>query len=182
MKTATNGQGYVQGFTGGYIYASALGTFALDARAQAAFAKAGGVKGLLGWPTAAPVCDTASCILTFQDGVLYLPATGTAVAITDSRIATYYSDHGGPSGALGHPTTATTLVTTTTNGHGNVQGFSGGYVYATALGTYAVMAPMQAKFKTAGWVRGPLGFPKGDEVCTDGTCTQAFAHGTLTTP
>jgi uncharacterized protein with LGFP repeats len=183
MNTVTNGRGYAQGFTGGYIYTSPAGTFVLEKIAQAGYAAAGGPRGALGWPTADSVCDANGCTQAFQDGTLFLPATGPAFAITDTRIATYYDAHGGPGGELGYPTTATKRITTPSNGSGYVQGFTGGYIYATnGFGTFAVMAPMQAEFKAAGWVRGPLGFPASDESCTGGICTQTFAHGTLTTP
>ena len=182
ITTPSNGQGYTQGFTGGMVYASALGTFTLTPVTQKGFIDAGWLRGPLGWPKAAPSCGSSGCVQQFQGGVLYIPTSGAAFGISDPRIATYYDAHGGFGGDLGFPTTATTYITTPTNGSGYVQGFKGGYIYASALGTVSVTGAMQAKFVASGWLRGTLGFPTGDAACTGGSCTQSFAHGTLTTP
>ena len=182
IATTANGSGYAQGFIGGYIYTSSLGTFTFDVAGQQAYAAAGGVRGALGWPKADPVCDATGCTQAFQAGILYIPKTGKPFAVTESRIATYYADHGGQAGSFGYPTTNTVLSITTKNGRGYAQAFTGGYIYATSLGTYAVTGPILVKYRAAKAQNGIYGFPKSDATCDSGVCTQTFAHGTIKTP
>lgn len=178
ITTPTSGEGFAQGFQGGYIYSSALGTFWLSSNSQKAFTEAGWLRGPLGWPKAESTCAAAGCVQQFQSGVLYVPSSGPSFGISDSRIAAYYDAHGGFGGPIGYPTTATAFITTPTNGEGFAQGFQGGYIYASALGTYSVMGEMETKFLSEGWLRGRLGFPVGDAACSS-SCTQQFAHGSL---
>ena len=182
IYTPSNGQGNAQGFKGGMIYASAQGTFTLTPAAQRGFIDAGWLRGPLGWPTADPVCDGAGCVLKFQGGTLYVPASGAAFSITNPELSTYYDTSGAYSGPLGFPVTATASIQTPSNGSGFAQGFSGGYIYTSSQGTFSVMGAMGPKFLAAGWLRGPLGWPIADGVCGGASCTQAFQQGSLTTP
>lgn len=182
ILTPSNGGGYAQGFKGGMIYASALGTFTLTPPIQKGFVEAGWLRGSLGWPNTVAVCDAAGCVQTFQGGTLYAPASGGAFSITDPEISAYYNANGAYSGLLGFPTTATANIATPTSGSGFAQGFTGGYIYSSAQGTYSVVGAMGPKFLAAGWLRGSLGWPIAEAVCADSTCSQAFQQGWVTTP
>jgi uncharacterized protein with LGFP repeats len=181
--SAPLGDGWAQGFAGGYIYSSTAGTFVVPRASQTAFVAAGWVRGSLGWPTGATSCGLpdGGCTQTFQGGTLFVSPTGMGFAISDASIATAYASAGGPAGALGYPTTVTAAISGP-NGDGFAQGFSNGYIYSSARGVFEVPLSIQKNFTAAGWVRGSLGWPTAAASCAAGICTQVFQGGTVTGP
>jgi len=185
ITVPANGNGFSQGFAKGMIYKSAAGTFSVSAAMQAAYVKAGWVRGTLGWPAGDKTCTLpgGGCSQSFQKGTIYAPATGSAFAVTVPAIQTAYQAAGGAAGALGYPTTASTVLAVAKNIGGTAQGFQNGMIYSTSLGTFSVSGVIATKYVKAGWVRGSLGWPTGAQVCglADGGCSQTFQKGTLYT-
>lgn len=180
FETANNGSGRVQAFEKGYVYASDSGVFTVSGGINTAYARAGWLRGALGWPSAESICSGGACTQSFQGGTIYLPSpTGTAFVVSNVKIADYYVASGGPSGALGSPQSVATDFTTGSNGDGAAQVFAGGYVYASSGGVFTVSGAINTAYARAGWLRGALGWPTGERVCTGESCSQQFQGGKI---
>jgi uncharacterized protein with LGFP repeats len=96
-----------QAFQGGTAYWSAAkGGRYVGAEFVAAYVAAGGLGGVLGWPTGTPVAlslNGGGKVQAFDGGALAWSSTGGAHALT-GEIRTYYNSVGGIGGALGWPT------------------------------------------------------------------------------
>jgi uncharacterized protein with LGFP repeats len=68
-----NGDGRVQAFRNGSIYAGPDGAFSVSNPIRAIYWQLGSTRGQLGWPTAEPVCAGGECSQEFQHGVLNAP-------------------------------------------------------------------------------------------------------------
>lgn len=93
-------------------------------------------------------------------------------------IATEWKRTGGATGPLGNPTAAAQTVTDP-NGNGTAQKFTGGWIHSSTAGTFTSLSPIMVAYSAAGWLRGDLGWPTGQSVCTSGVCTQPFAGGII---
>lgn len=183
FSTSGNGGGTAQVFAGGYVYSSDAGVFTVSGAINTAFARAGWLRGALGWPTSERVCAGSSCSQEFQGGTVYQPsASSDGFALTDASIASYYSAAGGPSSALGFPTSAATQFTTSSNGSGAAQAFEGGYVYSSSAGAFTVTPRFTPEYISRGWLRGSLGWPIGEAACGPAACVQSFQHGEISLP
>jgi hypothetical protein len=176
----SNGDGLVQVFQGGYVYSSAVGVFTVKSGTLTAktWAGAGWIRGSLGWPAAEEVCSSGVCSQEFQGGTVQ----GSTIVpnVSDPVIAAYWSGLGGAGGVLGNPTISASSFATS-NGDGLVQVFQGGYVYSSAVGVFTVKSgTLTGKtWAGAGWIRGSLGWPAAEEVCSSGVCSQEFQGGTV---
>jgi uncharacterized protein with LGFP repeats len=182
--TDPNGNGFDQRFASGMVHSSSAGTFLVTTSVLTEYSKVGWIRGAFGWPTADEVCTASGCTQAFQHGTITVPKVGAAsatLAITSAAIKTYWTAHGGATGPLGEPTTLTVTVTDP-NGNGFDQRFASGMVHSSAAGTFLVATPVLTEYSKAGWIRGALGWPTADEVCTKTGCTQKFQHGTITAP
>ena len=182
-----NGNGTAQSFQGGWIHSSARGTFASSTKMMTAFSALKWVRGPLGWPTGPETCaPDGTCSQPFAGATLNVPSTGAAYlsySVTDPNIATLYSSLGGEGGSLGKPIAQSAPVVEKVNGNGVMQKFEQGVAHSSAKGTFAVPATLMPTYSAAKWVRGPLGWPTGPQVCLpDGSCSQAFAGGTIQDP
>ncbi|MFK3679860.1 LGFP repeat-containing protein [Microbacterium sp. NPDC090218] len=68
--TDPNGNGFAQGFVGGWIHTSARGTFASSTAMMTLYSARGWIRGDLGWPTSAETCSGNTCSQTFERGTL----------------------------------------------------------------------------------------------------------------
>ncbi|WP_137844342.1 hypothetical protein [Microbacterium sp. 2FI] len=93
-------------------------------------------------------------------------------------IATEWKRTGGASGPLGSPAAAMQTVTDP-NGNGLAQKFAGGWIHSSGAGTFSSLSPIMVAFSQAGWIRGDLGWPAGQTICTGGICTQPFGGGII---
>ena len=122
-----NGGGLAQPFAGGAVYQSkAVGAaYAVPVGAIAdEYARQGGTKGSLGWPTSDQKCGLAAggCYQHFQKGSLHFGPAGAFR--TDGAIRTLWGKLGWEKGALGYPTSAAKP-----SGAGTVQSFQHGSIY-----------------------------------------------------
>jgi hypothetical protein len=65
-----NGNGVVQRFEGGLVHSSVAGAFLVPAEVMTAYSAQRWVRGPLGWPKAAAVCDAGGCVQQFQHGTI----------------------------------------------------------------------------------------------------------------
>lgn len=65
-----NGNGLAQAFEKGVVHSSAAGTFLVPTSAMPAYSARGWVRGALGWPSGAAVCDAGGCVQQFQRGTI----------------------------------------------------------------------------------------------------------------
>jgi uncharacterized protein with LGFP repeats len=167
-----------QNFEKAQLLSSTAGTFAIDQRLRSAYSAAGWVRGPLGWPAGDIVCVTSTrCAQEFAGGAIALNAGVTFVA--SGPIGERYLANGGPSGALGYPTSAANAISGTT---GVGQNFQHGQIVRSSAGAFALSGALFTAYKANGWVRGPLGFPVADAVCASGTCSQEFQKGEIVLP
>ncbi|XXF75360.1 FG-GAP-like repeat-containing protein [Myxococcaceae bacterium GXIMD 01537] len=172
-----DGGGY-QLFTGGRLYTSIAGTFAVRepmlSQWLATCAPGGtacGVDGRLGYPLDDDaVTPEGVTTQLFSGGALQVSAAGAFILPTDIYQA--WLRTGGLAG-LGRATGAVVA-----EGSGFEQPFAGGMFYASQHGAYAVRGPILARWNASGGATGSLGFPIGDEqTYADGGRTQVFWDG-----
>jgi uncharacterized protein with LGFP repeats len=127
VAIAAGGGGAVQEFTGGTIWGSPAGGFAMGPGAfRTNYLTAGGPAGAWGWPTGKASCGLAGggCTMAFQKGVVaYSTATGS-VLVPKGPILGAWTTRGGVAGALGYPKASAVTkgtVTTQTFQHGTVK-------------------------------------------------------------
>lgn len=178
-----NGNGTAQAFQGGIIHSSSAGAFAVPNAIMPTYSAKGWLRGPLGWPVGAAVCDTAGCRQDFAGGTIVAPVgqAGYVVAtISDASIRTLYDTAGGSSGTFGYPVAAATTVTDR-NGNGVAQAFQNGIVHVSTSGAFFVPNAVMPAYSAKGWLRGSLGWPSGTAVCDAGGCVQQFQNGTIDT-
>lgn len=179
--TGANGPGRGQTFTGGQILQKDGGTaFAVTAGVLAAYSANGWVRGSVGWPTAAQVCVDDICTQMFQLGAV--ASTSSASYIVSGAAGAVYIAAGGPTGVLGAPRSGFNAISgAATPGSG--QTFAGGQILTSASGTFAVYGTALTAYAADLWVRGALGWPISDRVCsTPDSCVQNFKGGYITIP
>ena len=177
--TGPNGNGSSRAFKNGQIVSSASGTFILSGAIRAKHAELLWVRGSLGWPTADAVCDSAgNCTQTFQNGTIAANVGSPAYVVTTDAISVKYAASGGTAGPLGVPTGETVSITGP-NGNGSSRAFANGQIVSSTSGTFILSGAIRAKHAELLWVRGSLGWPTADAVCTGGNCSQAFQFGQI---
>ncbi|MFZ4893237.1 LGFP repeat-containing protein [Plantibacter sp. Mn2098] len=177
ISIASNGGGVVQAFESGAIaFSVGGGAQLLTGDIRNAFNAAGGIAGMLGWPTGPQTCaPDGSCSQSFTGGgVIWSKAKGAFVIPTGIMGA--YTAAGGSSGALGWPQTTPIPLA-----GGLVQAFDGGAIaWSQATGGFALQGAVRTYFNAQGGITGPLGWPTGKAACdTAGVCTQSFVGGTV---
>ncbi|MEZ5183738.1 MAG: hypothetical protein R2702_17955 [Acidimicrobiales bacterium] len=98
--------GKIQWFEKGLVfYTPTTGAFGLWGDILSRYADNGGVTGYLRYPTSepTPVGDGRGTYATFERGRIYDPSTTSAFEVHGAVLTTYL-DEGGPTGALGYPT------------------------------------------------------------------------------
>jgi uncharacterized protein with LGFP repeats len=185
VSHATNGNGTTQGFAGGVVYSSAIGSFVVSGSILTAHALALGAGGRLGWPIADKVCELPSggCSQQFQQAIIYARSAGVAIPVRSATFADFYATQGAPAGSLGYPTAVEVAPKSATNGNGHYQAFARGWAVSSAKGTFIESGVILTKHLAAGGVRGKFGWPVAAQVCglPDGGCSQKFQRGTLFT-
>ena len=182
--TDRHGNGVVQAFQGGIVHAGPPGAFLVPSAIMPAYSAAGWLRGSLGWPTAAAVCDDTGCSQDFAGGTILVPTgkKGFVVApIVDAAIRDLYDTSGGASGPLGYPS-APQFTVTDKHGNGVAQVFQNGIVHSSSAGAFLVPSAIMPAYSAAGWLRGSLGWPTAAAVCDDTGCSQDFAGGTILVP
>lgn len=175
-----NGDGWVQGFVGGSIYSSDVGTFAITGELLKQFWRMDSTRGVLGWPVAEQVCwGSGQCSQEFQGGLLVTTkARGTY--LVPHAILDVYLEWGGPTGELGAPRMEYVVQRGGANGDGWVQGFVNGSIYKGDAGAFAITGKILSKFWGMDSTRGVLGWPIAEQECSaPGQCTQKFQGGIL---
>ncbi|WP_454129849.1 hypothetical protein [Microbacterium aurum] len=167
--------GTAQAFTGGAVYASAAGTFAVRGDLRAAYFSTGGATGAYGWPTSDQTCFVTTCQQNFEGGLIVAGPGGSA-AVTEP-VRTAYLAAGGIAGSWGVPVTNTAAIPA--NGGGYGQAFAGGSVYYRANDrAWFVTGAIRDKYWSLSGAAGPLGFPLAEqEVLSSSTCRQRFDGG-----
>jgi uncharacterized protein with LGFP repeats len=169
-----------QPFTGGVVYASAAGTRMVSGPIGEAWTARGAETSALGYPAGELVCEAggANCRQDFQRETMTWSA-GTGAQTTSGSIRAVWLAKGGGGGALGVP--AEDMVCGLAAG-GCRQPFTGGVVYASAVGTWMVSGPIAAAWTARGAETGALGYPAGELVCEAGgaNCRQDFQGETMT--
>ena len=166
-SATTVATGQVQHFAGGSVYFNAAtGGFAVPKAVDSGYAKRQGPSGFLGWPVASARSRTAAgrtgSVESFQQGDLYVSSAGTGAVLTSIRTSLEAGPAAGTNDvdALGWPTADAT--TTTVNGGGTVQPFTGGRLYVPTgkLGV-VVTGRLLSFYRSAGEAASPLGWPTG---------------------
>ena len=106
LVPAGDGRGKIQWFEKGLVfYTPTTGAFGLWGDILSRYADNGGVTGYLRYPTSepTPVGDGRGTYATFERGRIYDSSTTSAFEVHGAVLTTYL-DEGGPTGALGYPT------------------------------------------------------------------------------
>ncbi|SMQ70717.1 LGFP repeat-containing protein [Plantibacter sp. VKM Ac-1784] len=179
MNTVTaNGGGKVQAFAGGAVAYSAAGGFTILGSIRTHFNQLGGIGGSFGWPVSEEICASGTCRQEFQGGLVYNSASYGSRSVSGAML-TAYKAAGGMGGTLGLPVTSAIAIAD--NGGGTVQAFEKGAItIATNGAAQLLQGDVRNAFNASGGIAGPLGWPTGAQSCGgDGTCTQAFAGGSV---
>jgi len=139
----------------------------------------GGPAGRLGWPRAAEQCASGACRVDYERGVVdYTTSQGiNEVAAQSLELARKY---GGPTRELG--VAIGPAVTSSANGGGYSQQFSGGIVTRTTAGQDAFLTNaslIRKHWQEWGAQASGLGWPTAPETCAAGTCYVDFTKGTV---
>jgi uncharacterized protein with LGFP repeats len=127
VAVAANGGGAVQEFTGGTIWGSPAGGFAMGPGPfRSNYLAAGGPAGVWGWPTGKAACrlTNGGCTMAFQKGVVAWSSATGSVLVPKGPILDAWTTRGGVAGALGYPKASAVTkgtVTTQTFQHGIVK-------------------------------------------------------------
>lgn len=169
--------GIAQSFTGGSVYSSSVGTFAVPDALRPAYFAVHGAIGVLGWPTVDAVTRSdrgGGTEQRFQHGVVYRSSAG---AFAVPREITAAHDAAGGVARLGWPTS--TYASFAANGGGIAQAFAAGSVYASPAGAYVVEGAVRDAYFGANGAIGRLGWPIGPAACTTASCRQDFQYGSI---
>ncbi|WP_139220414.1 reprolysin-like metallopeptidase [Trujillonella endophytica] len=173
--------GCFQHFQGGSVFFSpATGARVVAGVIRDRWAATGWENGLLGYPTADPVCGIrdGGCLQEFRSGVVYWsPATGAHFVV--GLVRGRWAAQGWEWGRLGFPVGDTTCGL---RDGGCFQHFQGGSVYwSPASGARVAWGAIRDTWSGYGWEAGRLGYPLTEEICglRDGGCFQAFQGGSV---
>lgn len=178
-RALPNGLGRYQNFKNGIVYWSAqTGAASVRGAIKEGYAKQGFEKGPLRLPTGEErkTPKKEGAVQAFQGGVMLFSATTGARAI-GGKILEKYAATGWENGPLGFPKSNEIPV----KDLGRVQIFEGGNIYWSPTGgTWVIKngAIMDA-YKEAGFEKGKLGYPTGDESKIPGGLQQNFQFGVI---
>ncbi|TYL52519.1 LGFP repeat-containing protein [Agromyces mariniharenae] len=170
--------GIGQSFSGGSVYSSNVGTFAVPEALRPPYFAVGGALGVLGWPSADAVARPEGGGGTeqrFQGGAVY--RSGAGAFAVPQQISAAHDGAGGVGGRLGWPTSAAAGIAA--NGGGIAQAFGGGSVYASPAGAFPVEGAVRDAYFTVNGSAGRLGWPIGAAACASGSCRQDFQYGSI---
>src|SRR4051812_7181608 len=166
-----------QGFQGGTLVSSGIGTYAVPTVSETPWAAQGYETGPLGLPISGLTCGLrdGGCWQVFQGGRVYATSATGSHAVA-GVINSVWIAQGLERGTLGYPTGE--LVCGLAGG-GCKQDFQGGAVYTSGTGTFPVPTAIGAAWQASGGEGGPLGYPITVVFCglRDGGCGQAFQNG-----
>lgn len=172
-----NGGGTARVYTGGTIFSSAAGAFAVTEPIRAAYFAKQGAWGELGWPTSNAVKQGSTTIQEFGNGTIVVNTNGAQyLSVAEQSL---WTSMGGVEGSLGVPTS---LSTYTENGGGTARVFTNGTIFSSAAGVFAVTEPIRAAYFASQGAWGSYGWPASAMTCADGSCVQQFQNGTITVP
>lgn len=164
--------GRVQDFTGGRIYSSTAGTYAVTGFSGALAAAGGTAKA--GFPAGdAKKSGTAS---SQRFTIVTLTAGSAGSQIVRGAIKTRYDSLDGAASFLGAAKGPERSVA-----EGFVQDFDGGTIVCTPSTLVALSASMVAQWEKLGGQSGRLGWPVGGSTLTAGIAQQSFQGGLLVT-
>ncbi len=178
-KALPNGMGRFQTFQKGIIYWSPqTGAASVRGAIKDAYAKQGFEKGPLRLPTGEErkTPKKTGAVQAFQGGtMLFSPATGAHFVA--GKIAEKYAANGWENGFLGFPKTNEIAI----KDGGRVVVFEGGNIYWTPVTGAVVIKNGQIMdaYKEAGYEKGKLGYPTGDEHKIPGGVQQNFQFGVI---
>lgn len=172
------GSGRGQNYTGGRIYwTSSTGAHEVHGTILTRYLNAGGPTGFLGFPTSDEVASGKGRVNTFTGGNIFW-SSGTGAHSVQGAILVEYRAMGGPSGALGLPTSDETK---TPDKVGRYNTFQIGSIYWTAAtGAHEVQGKIRDKWRSLGAERSRLGYPTRDEYAVTGGRRSDFQRGTIT--
>jgi uncharacterized protein with LGFP repeats len=182
-SVSANGGGTSQAFTGGDIYASSRGAYAVRLDIRAAYAKAGGVSGTLGFPIATAAGLAGGSVQRFARGSVYYSSATGAWPVSGSADS-HFTAVKGPSGPLGWPKAAA-AAKSGSGTTGTVQAFQKGELYSSRAGTAAVTGAVRTFYAAKGLQSGSLGWPVSDGVAVTaagGGARQVFMKGRVYVP
>ncbi|MFK4115529.1 hypothetical protein ACI2K6_12950 [Microbacterium sp. NPDC006705] len=180
LTRSGNGDGLVQGFQGGAIYAPAASgkVILMSGPIRDEYARQNYNWGDLGWPLDTQKCDLAqgACKQAFAGGDIYAHPT-LGVSRIDKAIVVPFNARGAESGFLGFPLGATQRRDG--NGQGFAQAFEKGALYVIGSRASVITGPIRDEYARQNYNFGTLGWPKADAVCglTGGGCKQEFDTG-----
>jgi uncharacterized protein with LGFP repeats len=173
------GAGVAQLFQGGVIaYTDGAGAQVVRGAVRAAWGRAGGATGPLGYPTGPETADqaTGGVVQTFQGGVVPWSAATDAHAVAGG-IATTWTARGGTTGDLGLPVSDERALP---SGVATVQDFQKGSVFVpTGAAPLPVVGDIAAAYAAAGGVSGVLGLPVSNELTSGAARVQSFQSGAI---
>ncbi|MGY1652134.1 hypothetical protein [Geodermatophilus sp. SYSU D01119] len=174
VGTTPDGEAQYAHFQGGSVYVTSTGATVLPSAVVGVWGRNGWEGGPLGYPTGA--ASTAGGVTTqpFEGGRVHTGEAGGDAVLTPMVAA--YDAAGGPTGALGLPTSRTGR---TPDGKATYQHFQGGSVYVTATGPKVLPTAVVAVWARSGWEGGSLGYPTGAAQTAGGVTSQAFERGTV---
>ena len=139
LDPAGDNRGKAQWFEGGIVfYSPTTGAHALWDKVLDRYAANGHVRSYVRYPTSepTPVGDGRGTVATFERGNIYASTTTPGHQVHGAVLTAYLDDHGGPTGALGYPTSE--LDPSGTPG-GRFQSFEGGRLQFTTAGTVVLV-------------------------------------------
>jgi uncharacterized protein with LGFP repeats len=171
-----DGKATYQHFSGGSVYSTAGGAFALPAAVRDSWAGTGFENGPLGYPVTTVQVTPGSTgeYVHFTGGSVYW-SRGTGAHVVRGPVRDAWAATGWETGVLGFPTTDHTVPP---DGKGAYTYFQGGAVYWTqATGAHVLRGAVLEAWAKTGWETGPLGYPtSGTRSVTGGTQTD-FQRG-----
>ncbi|SDO32735.1 N-acetylmuramoyl-L-alanine amidase [Geodermatophilus sp. DSM 45219] len=179
-RATPDGKAQYQHFTGGSVYVTATGAWALRGPVLDLWGRTGWERGVLGYPTSsvAATTDGQGLYARFQGGSVYWSRATGAHAVRGAVLEAWVRS-GAETGTLRYPTTS---VTPTPDGKGSYAYFQGGAVYSSAVGgTRVLTGAVLDAWGRAGWEQGQLGWPTSDTVAAPGGGTRTeFERGSIT--
>jgi hypothetical protein len=181
VVTGTTGSGKVGTFEHGVLgWSAGTGVHVVSGPSAARYVAVGREGSPLGYPTT----DTAATpngsgqSTSFVNGAIVASAASGAWDVYGATYL-YWSAAGATTSPLGFPTSA---VTAAVAPGAQVTHFQNGDVYTSALGTFAVLAPIRPLYLQAGADGGTYGLPIADATGDGTTVVQEFQGGSITAP
>ncbi|WP_165073754.1 LGFP repeat-containing protein [Paludisphaera rhizosphaerae] len=173
--TQSNG-GISAAFNGGTLLARpGGGAFVIYGAIRDKYYAVGAYDGPLGFPTSDEMSVGPTRMNSFEHGSIYWTAA-TGAHMVNGSVLTRYLALGGPSGALGAPTTDVYNYA----GKGSEEDFQGGRLGAVPGGSaFWVYGAILDKYRSLGGITGRLGAPIADEKSDGPARVSHFAGGSI---